>query len=277
MIEKQHRAARALVRVLAVTCLVLGLISQSVIQFVSSADKASETVGTLVANDEFRRLIADEIVERAEEKNSDPAQRLLFVVARTSIANLVVDKLQDPRMADLISDVVHAAYRVYVDGEQIVSVDISRFGDIARAAISAVDSRLSTDVSVNFEPLRITRSNNSPDFGHWINVVKLLSWFLIFIGLSALALGWRLTPHHRGKQIQFVGGVFATSAIAIAGLVFVARAIAPQFSDEYRGVIAVVSDFVTNPALIWALICGAVGLLCLVVSLAMGRQAVEQP
>ena len=243
----------------AALCLSVGLVGQSLIQFVSSADAASDTVTSLIVDEELRDVIAEEIVERAEENNSDPTRRLLFVVARTQIAKLVANKLKDPVMADLIGDVVQAAYRVYVNGEQIVSVDVSRFGDLARSAISEVDSRLSTEIADNFEPLEITRTTDSPDLGKWIRIAKFVSWILVLLSVVATVIGWRLTSDRRDKQIQFVGVVVASSAAAIAAVVFLTRAIAPQLSDEYTDAVSVIADFVTTPALTRAVICGVIG------------------
>jgi hypothetical protein len=243
----------------AALCLSVGLVGQSLIQFVSSADAASDTVTSLIVDEELRDVIAEEIVERAEENNSDPTRRLLFVVARTQIAKLVANKLKDPVMADLIGDVVQAAYRVYVNGEQIVSVDVSRFGDLARSAISEVDSRLSTEIADNFEPLEITRTTDSPDLGQWIRIAKFVSWILVLLSVVATVIGWRLTSDRRDKQIQFVGVVVASSAAAIAAVVFLTRAIAPQLSDEYTDAVSVIADFVTTPALTRAVICGVIG------------------
>lgn len=272
MIGQQHRVARALLGALATVSLAVGLFWQSLIQFVSSADSAGNTVTSLIGDDELRGLIAKEIVEKAEENNSDPTQRLLFVVARTQISKLVANKLEDPLLADVIGDVVQAAYRVYVDGEQIVSVDVSRFGDIARDAISAVDSRLSTDIADNFEPLEITRSTHSPNLGQWISIAKFVSWILVLVSVLSTAIGWRLTSDQRDKQIQFVGVIVASSAAAIAAVVFATRTIAPQFSDEYRSAISVIADFVTSPALTRAIVCGVLGLLCLGSGLVLRRQ-----
>ncbi len=272
MIGQQHRVARALLGALATVGLAVGLVGQSLIQFVSSADSAGSTVTSLIGDDELRGLIAKEIVEKAEENNSDPTQRLLFVVARTQISKLVANKLEDPLLADVIGDVVQAAYRVYVDGEQIVSVDVSRFGDIARDAISAVDSRLSTDISANFEPLEITRSTDSPNLGQWVTIAKFVSWILVLLSVLSTAIGWQLTADRRDKRMQFIGVVIAMSAVVIAAVVFATRTIAPQFSDEYRSAISVIADFVTSPALTRAIVCGVLGLLCLGSGLVLRRQ-----
>jgi len=272
LIAQQHRVARALLGALATVSLAVGLVGQSLIQFVSSADAASNTVTSLIVDEELRGLIAKEIVEKAEENNSDPTQRLLFVVARTQISKVVANKLQEPVLSDLIGDVVEAAYRVYVNGEQIVSVDVSRFGDIARDAISAVDSHLSTDVSGNFEPLEITRSTDSPDLGKWIRIAKFVSWMLVLLSVVATVIGWRLTSDRRDKRIQFVGVVIAMSAVVIAAVVFATRTIAPQLSDEYSDAVSVISDFVTSPGLTRAIVCGVLGLLCLGSGLLLRRQ-----
>ena len=272
MIAQQHRVARALLGALATVSLAVGLVGQSLIQFVSSPDAASNTVTSLIGDDELRGLIAKEIVEKAEENNSDSTQRLLFVVARTQISKVVANKLQEPVLSDLIGDVVEAAYRVYVNGEQIVSVDVSRFGDIARDAISAVDSRLSTDVSGNFEPLEITRSTDSPDLGKWIRIAKFVSWMLVLLSVVATVIGWRLTSDRRDKRIQFVGVVIAMSAVVIAAVVFATRTIAPQLSDEYSDAVSVITDFVTSPGLTRAIVCGVLGLLCLGSGLLLRRQ-----
>lgn len=272
MIKRRHRVARALVGALATISLVLGLVSQSLLQFVSSAHAASRTVTSLVSNDDFRELIAKEIVDKAEENNSDPTQRLLFVVARTKIADLVATKLQEPVMSDVIGDVVEAAYRVYIDDEELVSVDISRFGDIARDAVAAVDTRLSTDFAANFEPLEITRDNDSPDFGQWVRLSQIISAVLLLTGLVFVAGGWKMLSGQRPQQIVFVGSVLTVVGMMIGAVVAAVRAVVPQFSDEHSDGVSVLTDFVTSPALSRAVVSGILGLLLISAGFFMRRQ-----
>lgn len=246
--------------------------SQSLLQFVSSAHAASRTVTSLVSNDDFRELIAKEIVDKAEENNSDPTQRLLFVVARTKIADLVATKLQEPVMSDVIGDVVEAAYRVYIDDEELVSVDISRFGDIARDAVAAVDTRLSTDFAANFEPLEITRDNDSPDFGQWVRLSQIISAVLLLTGLVFVAGGWKMLSGQRPQQIVFVGSVLTVVGMMIGAVVAAVRAVVPQFSDEHSDGVSVLTDFVTSPALSRAVVSGILGLLLISAGFFMRRQ-----
>lgn len=259
--------------VLAVVCLSIGLLLQSATRYVSSADAAADAVESVLSDAEFRNSVAEEIVKEVEAENSDSPQRLLFIVARQSLVRFVAQKLKDPVAANVAADVVRGAYRVYVDGEQVVTVDVSRFSDIANDALTAIDARLSTSYSDSFKNLTIQRPRDSQQLGGFITVAQIAAWVLLVVGAILVTLLWRKEVQSRKAQLQMTAIVFGATSVVLGILVSLIRKISPQFSTEYSDVVSVLADFVTGPGWTRAIVCAVLASVLGVVSvLASWRQ-----
>lgn len=267
-----RRVVRFLVGFFATLCLGIGLLLQSVLHFVDSADSTAQTVESVLSDPSLRNLISEKIVEEIEAENSNPTQRLLFVVVRQSLLHFVSEKIQEPVAVELVSDVVRGAYRVYVDGEDVVSIDLSRFAEFSTEAITEIDARLSTDFGDQFSSFEIERPRDSQKFGTFLTLTKVAAWALMIIGTSLLALLWRSVRPNRVNQFRIVAVVLLATGVVVGAVVILLRVIAPQFSSEYSSVIRVLTDFVTSPALQRAFICVGIAVAASAVSLVVSKR-----
>lgn len=266
------RVARTLVGVLATLTLSLGLLLQSVVQFVSSADATADTVESVLTDAAVRDLISEKIIEKVEDENSDPTQRLLFVVARERITQLVAEKIKEPVAAGVVSGIVRGAYRVYVDGENIVAIDLTRFSQLATDAIEQIDARLSTDFLNSFQSFEIERPRDSQKLGPFLTMAQIATWVLLFIGIALLIVLWRSgdnSRHHRARRLSIVVGA---TGLVLGVLVLLTRAIAPRFSKEHREVVSVLTDFITNPVWTKAVACALLAAVVGGVSMQLSRR-----
>lgn len=250
-----RRAARILIGILASLTLSVSLLLQSVLQFVSSSDAAANTVESVISDPALRNLIAGEIVEKVEEENSDSTQRLLFVVARQRLVQTVTEKLDDPAVSDAVAGIVRGAYRVYVSGENIVAIDLTKFLVLATEAISQVDARLSTNFSDSFQSFEIERPRDSQKLGPLLKIAQVAAWVLLLIGIALLIVLWRSGNQTRHRQIRRLAVVVGATGAVLGVLAHLTRAITPRFSEEYKDVVSVLTDFVTSPVWIKAIAC----------------------
>lgn len=267
-----RRVARFLIGFFATLCLSIGVFVSSVLRFVDSADSTAQTVESVLSDSSFRNLISEKIVEEIEAENSNPTQRLLFVVVRQSLIQFVSEKLQEPVAVDLVSDVVRGAYRVYVDGEDVVSIDLSRFAEFSAEAVTEIDARLSTDFRDQFSSFEIERPRDSQKFGTLLTLAKVVVWALLIIGISLLILLWRSVSPNRTNQLRIVAMVLLATGVVVGAIVILLRVIAPRFSSEYGNAIRVLTDFVTSPALQRAFICVGIAMVASAVSLVVSKR-----
>lgn len=267
-----RRVVRILIGVLATVTLSIGALLQSVLPYVSSADATAETVKSVISERALRDLIAREIVEKVEEENSDSTQRLLFVIARQRLVQIVTEKLEDPVVSDVVADIVRGAYRVYVDGENVVAIDLTRFSVFVEDAIAQIDNRLSTNFSDSFQTFEIERPRDSQKFGTLLTLAKVVVWALLIIGISLLILLWRSVSPNRTNQLRIVAMVLLATGVVVGAIVILLRVIAPRFSSEYGNAIRVLTDFVTSPALQRAFICVGIAMVASAVSLVVSKR-----
>lgn len=246
-----RRIVRILIGVLATVTLSIGALLQSVLPYVSSADATAETVKSVISERALRDLIAREIVEKVEEENSDSTQRLLFVIARQRLVQIVTEKLEDPVVSDVVADIVRGAYRVYVDGENVVAIDLTRFSVFAEDAIAQIDNRLSTNFSDSFQTFEIERPRDSQKLGQFLTIAQIAAWVLLLIGIALLIVLWRIGDQSRHSQLRHIAVVIGATGFVLGGFVLLARKVTPGVSEEYGDVVSVLTDFVTRP--VWAM------------------------
>lgn len=269
------RVARTLVGVLATLTLSLGLLLQSVLQFVSSADATAGTVESVLTDAAVRDVISKKIIEKVEDENSDPMQQLLFIVARERISQLVAEKIEEPIAAGVVSDIVRGAYRVYVDGENIVAIDLTRFSELATDAIEQIDTRLSTNFSNSFQSFEIERPRDSQKLRPFLTMTQIATWVFLLVGLASLIVLWRSGNQSRHRQVRRIAVVVGATGVVLGILVLLTRAIAPGVSEEYGDVVSVVTEFVTNP--VWTKAIASVVLAVLAVGLSLQLARRQMP
>lgn len=268
--EMKH-VARILIGVFAGLCLGVGLLLQSIVQFVSDDDAAANTVVSVMSESALRKHISDEIVGRVEVENSDPTQQLVFTIVRQRLVQFVAQKLEEPIASEIVANIVRGAYRVYIDGENLVSIDLSPFAGFAEDAVAAVDARLSTDFGDRFSSFEIERPRDSQQIGTLLTLAKVAVWAFLIIGIALLILLWRVVRPNRINQLRIVAVVFLTTGVLIGASVILLRTIAPQFSTEYSDVAQVLIDFMTSPALQRAFFCVGIAMVAFAVSLVVSK------
>lgn len=256
--------ARTLTGVLATLALTVSLFLLTTVQFVSSSDRAANTVESALSDSAFRNLVSERIVDKVEEENDNPTERILMSVVRQKLIQKISERLEDPIFASVVGNVVRGAYRVYIDGENLVQIDLSRFADAAREAISVVDNRLSTDFVDSFSSFEIERPRESQSFWSLIVAVQFVSWLLMAIAVLLTSL---LCRHKDNRQRwSTIGMVLASAGVSLGAIVLLARIVIPQFSSDYSDVLVVFTRHLTTPPMRASLVCVVVGLLGVSVS-----------
>lgn len=248
------KVTRGFVGVFAGLFLGVGLLLQSVIQYVSSADTTAKTATSVLTEPVIKDFISTKIVDRVRQESPDAGQQLVFTFARQRLLQTVAQKLEEPIAAEMVEKVVRAVYRVYVDGEDLVTVDPPDLVD--RELLAEIDARLNTNFADLFQTFEIERPRDAQDLGALLNIAQIATWALILIGLLLLAILWRAGRSQQQQQVHLaVPLVIGCTGVFIGAFVIFARIIAPQFSEENGDVVKVLVEYVTAPAFTRAMVC----------------------
>lgn len=249
---------------------ILGVLGFLVLSFVGSSASVSSTVRSALDNENVRRVIAEELVNKLET-GGDSGERIVIRVARSKVIEAVEASLGDRDMRDAAGDTAAVFYGVFVEGLERSTVNIQIFADQAFSVIQSIDPSISRDLSPRVDPLEISRGDSSLDLARIRTWALIAPWVLLVGGLVLLAIYWFVSVAGKWILVRRIGIRFSAGGTVLILLAYVARTI--TFGGDSSGRIgeALVS-FATSRLLTWSIVLTGIGLMVTLLGATMNQR-----
>ena len=262
---------------LGIVLFCLGIAAMVIVGFVSSSGAAKSTVESALANSAIRDVIAEELVIKVEESADSPQEKIVFSIARPLIRNAVANALDKPRLRQAAGDIAAAAYSVFVEEEPATEVDIEAFVSTAIDAMKLVDSKIAKTFNPTIDPLELKRDTDSPDIKGIRDAAKTASRILLGLGLLLQVAAWFLSVADYKRKLRALGIRIMMSGVILFAGVFIARAQVPRISTDNQEVLRAMTQFLTAPIMVRAVVCLSVGLISALVGEFLLRRDKQTP
>lgn len=272
--HKVRRTFSVVSGIFAVIFFTLGVVSQSLLGFVGSAEDVRDAVTSNISKPAVRDLIADKLVEKVEEESDlkkDPVTGIIFSVARNVVVESVSQKMTEPAVKEFAGDVAAKMYAVFVDDETVEPIDLTIFADSARDAIISVDPKVGKEFNPKFDPLEVTKEDG-PDLGAMRDLAKNVSWLLLIAGVLLFGLTWWLQLANNMKKIRRIGIFVSVIGLLGIAVTMLARNIIPNFSEDETEALSVGAKIATSPLLTRGIVILALGIISIVTAEVLRRR-----
>lgn len=253
---------------------ILGVLGFLVLSFVGSSASVSSSVRSALDNENVRRVIAEELVNKLEA-GGEGGERIVIRVARGKAIEAVEASLGDSNLHDAAGDAAATFYGVFVEGLERSTVNIQIFADQAFSVIQSIDPSIPRGLSPRMEPLEISQREGNPDLAGIRDWAVVAPWVLVVGGLVLLAIYWFVSVAGKWIRVRRIGIRFSAGGTVLILLTYVARTI--TFDDDSSGRItqALVS-FATDRLIMWAIIVITVGVVVTLLGVTMNRRSRDE-
>ena len=268
--RRGRRIVASLVGATGTFAIILAVLGFFVLSFIGSSAAASSSTRSALARADVRRAVAEELVNILEEGGNNFA-RIIIGVAHDRVVDAVEVSLNDNKLRNVASDAVDSAYEVFVNDAPSATIDIQPFADSAFSAIRSVDPLILQIFSPQVDPLEISRNERDPDVGGIIAAVRVVTWALLFGGLTLLVISWSMSVAGKWLRLRRIGIRFLFWGIALTVLANVARNVTFG-GDRSSHLSEALVLFAASRLQTWSIILAAIGLVVTTLGAILNRR-----